>query len=63
MKYNMTYKIRYSVIYVASLKVCNVRYIFPYKQQNDTLHQKETILCIAFHACLSIKCSHMGFKI
>ena len=44
----MTYKVRYLVIYVASLKVCNVRFILPYKQQNDNLHQEETILCIVF---------------
>ena len=30
----------YLAVYVASLKVCNVCYIFPYKQQNATVHQK-----------------------
>ena len=60
MKYHM---ISFLIIYVGSLKVCNVSYILPYRQQNDTLHQKETISCIAFHSCLSIKCSQMGFKI
>ena len=59
----MTYKIRYLVIYVTRHKVCNVRYILPDKQQNYTLHQNETILCIAFHSCLSIRCSPTGFKI
>ena len=39
-KYHMIYKIRYLVIYVASLKVCNECYIFLYKQQNASLHQK-----------------------
>ena len=38
-KYHMTYNIRYLAMYVVSLKVYNVRYILPYKQQNDTLHQ------------------------
>ena len=38
-KYHI-YKIRYLAVYVASLKVCNVCYIFPYKQQNATLLQK-----------------------
>ena len=37
----MIYKIRYSLVYIASLKVCNVCYIFPYKQQNANLHQKQ----------------------
>ena len=37
---HMIYKIRYLAVYIASLKVSNVRYIFPYKQQNATLHQK-----------------------
>ena len=49
----MTYNITYLAIYVVTLKDCNVHYILPYKQQKVTLHQ-ETMLCIAFHSCLSI---------
>ena len=33
----MIYKIWYLAVYIASLKVCNVCYIFLYKQQNATL--------------------------
>ena len=36
----MTYYIRYQAIYTVSLKVCNVRYILPIKQQQDMLRQK-----------------------
>ena len=35
-KYHMIYKLRYLAVYIASLKSCNVCYIFPYKQQNAT---------------------------
>ena len=41
-KYHMIYKIRYLAVYIASLKVCNVCYIFPYKLQNATLNQKRS---------------------
>ena len=39
-KYHMIYKIRYLAVYIASLKGCNVCYIFPHKQQNATLRQE-----------------------
>ena len=42
-KYHMIYKIRYLAVYIASLKVCNVCYIFPYKQHNATLRQNDVM--------------------
>ena len=54
----MTYNIRYLAIYIGSLKVCNVRYIFhtSIKLCNFT---PETQLSVAFYYRVSIECSIM----
>ena len=39
----MVYNIRYLAIYIGSLKVCNVRYILSYKNENMELYTRNAV--------------------
>ena len=50
--YHMTYNIRYLVIYMGTLKVCNVRYILSYKHQNMELYTRNAVKYSVLLSCI-----------
>ena len=48
----MTYNIRYSAIYVGSLKVCIVRYILSYKLQNMKFYTRNAVKYSLLLSCI-----------
>ena len=48
----MAYTIRYSAIYIGSLKVCNVRYILSFKHKNMELFTRNAIMYSFLLSCI-----------
>ena len=48
----MTYNLRYLAIYIGSLKVCNVRYILPYKHYIMEVYTRNAVRYSLLRSCI-----------
>ena len=58
----MTYNIRYLAIYIESLKICIVRYIFSRKHQNKELFTRKAFKYSFLLSCID-RIAQLWFKI